>query len=182
MNYQITQSRLLYVMSINDRRHHHLLKVGEVFVDDHVAVNPDKQVLADAVRAILKDRPYLKGEIYQLEHVECTAYKQRTECYTADDVHRTLKAMGVPSVALAKCEKEDADIWFHASLNEVLSAIREIKEGRGAGHGAIVFRPEQKKGRTRQTLWSAVQMLTQKLCCQTIHDCPKVVPLHYESE
>ena len=38
------------------------------------------------------------------------------------------------------------------------------------------------KGRTRQTLWSAVQMLTQKLCCQTIHDCPKVVPLHYESE
>ena len=39
-----------------------------------------------------------------------------------------------------------------------------------------------KDGRTRQTLWSAVQMLTQKLCCQTIHDCPKVVPLHYESE
>ena len=37
-------------------------------------------------------------------------------------------------------------------------------------------------GRTRQTLWSAVQMLTQKLCCQTIHDCPKVLPLHYESE
>ena len=39
-----------------------------------------------------------------------------------------------------------------------------------------------KLGRTRQTLWRAVQMLTQKLCCQTIHDCPKVVPLHYESE
>ena len=38
------------------------------------------------------------------------------------------------------------------------------------------------EGHTRQTLWSAVQMLTQKLCCQTIHDCPKVVPLHYESE
>ena len=36
--------------------------------------------------------------------------------------------------------------------------------------------------RTRQSLWSAVQMLTQKLCCQTIHDCPIVVPLHYESE
>ena len=40
----------------------------------------------------------------------------------------------------------------------------------------------RKYGRTRQTLWRAVQMLTQKLCCQTIHDCPKVVPLHYESE
>ena len=42
--------------------------------------------------------------------------------------------------------------------------------------------PDKKKGRTRQTLWRAVQMLTQKLSCQTIHDCPKVVPLHYESE
>ena len=41
---------------------------------------------------------------------------------------------------------------------------------------------KERWGRTRQTLWSAVQMLTQKLCCQTIHDCPKVVPLHYESE
>ena len=173
--YKITQSRLLYVMSINDRRHHHLLKVGEVFVDDHVAVNPDKQVLADAVRAILKDRPYLKGEIYQLEHVECTAYKQRTECYTADDVHRTLKAMGVPSVALAKCEKEDADIWFHASLNEVLSAIREIKEGRGAGHGVIVFRPEQKKAidttvkhfqktKGKTFLWNAKMRFGKTLC------------------
>ncbi|WP_071121660.1 hypothetical protein [Prevotellamassilia timonensis] len=39
-----------------------------------------------------------------------------------------------------------------------------------------------KDWRTRQTLWRAVQMLTQKLSCQTIHDCPKVVPLHYESE
>ena len=28
--------------------------------------------------------------------------------------------------------------------------------------------------RTRQTLWGAKQMLTQKLCCQTIHDCQKV--------
>ena len=44
------------------------------------------------------------------------------------------------------------------------------------------YAPDGKFRRTRQTLWSAVQMLTQKLCCQTIHDCPKVVPLHYESE
>ena len=48
--------------------------------------------------------------------------------------------------------------------------------------GNLIFNGKQMRGRTRQTLWSAVQMLTQKLCCQTIHDCPKVVPLHYESE
>ena len=52
------------------------------------------------------------------------------------------------------------------------------KEKRTRTKGEILV----KLRRTRQTLWSAVQMLTQKLCCQTIHDCPKVVPLHYESE
>ena len=51
-------------------------------------------------------------------------------------------------------------------------------------HEAIFYAIKEmaKNGRTRQTLWSAVHMLTQKLCFQTIHDCPKVVPLHYESE
>ena len=55
-----------------------------------------------------------------------------------------------------------------------IPANATVDGGVGATFGYI--------GRTRQTLWSAVQMLTQKLCCQTIHDCPKVVPLHYESE
>ena len=49
-------------------------------------------------------------------------------------------------------------------------------------HPALKQLIKENYRRTRQTLWSAVQMLTQKLCCQTIHDCPKVVPLHYESE
>ena len=55
---------------------------------------------------------------------------------------------------------------------------------RKLGHEPMVIQRVADKSfwRTRQTLWSAVQMLTQKLCCQTIHDCPKVVPLHYESE
>ena len=48
--------------------------------------------------------------------------------------------------------------------------------------GIVADRWVPSQRRTRQTLWRAVQMLTQKLCCQTIHDCPKVVPLHYESE
>ena len=66
--------------------------------------------------------------------------------------------------------------WLHLSNSSMLDCIRFERS----------FSPFETKsetlGRTRQTLWSAVQMLTQKLCCQTIHDCPKVVPLHYESE
>ena len=77
-----------------------------------------------------------------------------------------------------------------------LGAVRWfILEGEKEGNDTILFGivvglAEDEYGyiylnelwRTRQTLWRAVQMLTQKLCCQTIHDCPKVVPLHYESE
>ena len=73
-----------------------------------------------------------------------------------------------------------------------LFVIGCASEGDEQGDGVIVvvveYREEDlrrifpRTWRTRQTLWRAVQMLTQKLCCQTIHDCPKVVPLHYESE
>ena len=67
MKYIITQSRLLYVLSINDRKHNGLLKVGEVFVDNEVADNPDRQVLGKAVREILAKRSYMKDVNYHLE-------------------------------------------------------------------------------------------------------------------
>ena len=60
-----------------------------------------------------------------------------------------------------------------------LNALIEANDWRGV---CRILRKQLIVWRTRQTLWRAVQMLTQKLSCQTIHDCPKVVPLHYESE
>ena len=170
MKYTITQSRLLYVLSINDRKHQNLLKVGEVFVDNEVADSPSKQVLANAVREVLAKRSYMKGITYNIEHVECTTYASNTKCYKADDVYRTLTKMGVTSVALNKIDKEDADIWFAADAFEPLSSIKEaiseIKAGRGAGYGAIKFRPEQdaaikatvahfKKPKGKAFLWNA---------------------------
>ena len=145
IKYTITQSRLLYVLSINDRKHANLLKVGEVFVDNDVADNPNKQVLAKAVRDVLDKRSYMQGVTYHIEHVECTTYNQSTKCYKADDVYRTLIAMGIPSTALNRYKGEDADIWFHCFLAEIQEAIRKIKNGQGAGYGTIKFRPEQDK-------------------------------------
>ncbi len=145
IKYTITQSRLLYVLSINDRKHANLLKVGEVFVDNDVADNHNKQVLAKAVRDVLDKRSYMQGVTYHIEHVECTTYNQSTKCYKADDVYRTLIAMGIPSTALNRYKGEDADIWFHCFLGEIQEAIRKIKNGQGAGYGAIKFRPEQDK-------------------------------------
>ena len=60
-----------------------------------------------------------------------------------------------------------------ATQNKIIEDLKKLK--------SAIIEIEYTR-RTRQTLWRAVQMITQKLSCQTIHDCPKVVPLHYESE
>lgn len=151
MRYTITQSRLLYVLSINDRKHQGLLKIGEVFVDNDIADSPNHQELGKAVRAVLDARPYMRGVSYHIEYVECTTYDQDSKCYKADDVYRTLRAMDIPSKTLGKYkdpttgQTEDADIWFACTIFDIQDVISKIKQGKGAGHGAIKFRPEQEK-------------------------------------
>lgn len=151
MRYAITQSRLLYVLSINDRKHQGLLKIGEVFVDNEIADSPNHQELGKAVRAVLDARPYMQGVSYHIEYVECTTYDQDSKCYKADDVYRTLRAMDIPSKTLGKYkdpttgQTEDADIWFACTIFDIQDVINKIKQGKGAGHGAIKFRPEQEK-------------------------------------
>ena len=150
MKYTITQSRLLYVLSIDDKKHKDLLKVGEVFVDNEIADNPDKQALSKAVRNILDSRSYMKDVAYQIEYVESTTYDQFTKCYKADDVYRTLVEMGVDSKALNKVNTENADFWFVVrdpfdKLADIKNSIKKIKEGKGAGYRTIKFRPEQDK-------------------------------------
>lgn len=151
MRYTITQSRLLYVLSINDRKHQGLLKIGEVFVDNEIADSKNNQELGKAVRAVLDARPYMQGVSYHIEYVECTTYDQDSKCYKADDVYRTLRAMDIPSKTLGKYkdpttgQTEDADIWFACTIFDIQDVICKIKQGKGAGHGAIKFRPEQEK-------------------------------------
>lgn len=151
MRYTITQSRLLYVLSQGDRKHQGLLKIGEVFVDNDIADSHSSQELGKAVRAVLDARPYMQGVSYHIEYVECTTYDQDSKCYKADDVYRTLRAMDIPSKTLGKYkdpttgQTEDADIWFACTIFDIQDVICKIKQGKGAGHGAIKFRPEQEK-------------------------------------
>ena len=151
MKYTITQSRLLYVLSQGDRKHQGLLKIGEVFVDDDIADSHSSQELGKAVRAVLDARSYMQGVSYHIEYVECTTYDQDSKCYKADDVYRTLRAMDIPSMTLGKYkdpttgQTEDADIWFACTIFDIQDVISKIKQGKGAGHGTIKFRPEQEK-------------------------------------
>lgn len=155
IDFPITQSRLLYVYSIDDRKHKGLLKVGEVFTDNTTADNADTQELSKAVRKILDGRSYMKGVIYHLEFVESTTYDN--ECYTAQDIYDVLVNSGVEAVALAKYKTvagtQDADIWFRTDLDRIRRAIRAKKEGHLTFNGtddhvrprSIRFRPEQEK-------------------------------------
>lgn len=151
MKYTITQSRLLYVLSQGDRKHQGLLKIGEVFVDNDIADSHSSQKLGKAVRAVLDARSYMQGVSYHIEYVECTTYDQDSKCYKADDVYRTLRAMDIPSMTLGKYkdpttgQTEDADIWFACTIFDIQDVISKIKQGKGAGHGTIKFRPEQEK-------------------------------------
>ncbi len=155
IDFPITQSRLLYVYSIDDRKHKGLLKVGEVFTDNTTADNADTQELSKAVRKILDGRSYMKGVIYHLGFVESTTYDN--ECYTAQDIYDVLVNSGVEAVALAKYKTvagtQDADIWFRTDLDRIQRAIRAKKEGHLTFNGtddhvrprSIRFRPEQEK-------------------------------------
>lgn len=59
--------------------------------------------------------------------------------------------MDIPSKTLGKYkdpttgQTEDADIWFACTIFDIQDVINKIKQGKGAGHGAIKFRPEQEK-------------------------------------
>ena len=152
IEYTITQSRLLYVLAINDRQHQNLLKVGEVFVDNGVVRKPDTLQWSAAVRSVLDKRSYMAGVAYEILYVECTTYNQGTQCYKADDVYRTLAKNGIPCKrlhkvdrldAFGKKQRVDADVWHACTLWDVQEAIRLIKDGHGAGYGEIKFRPEQ---------------------------------------
>ncbi len=149
MKYTITQSRLLYVLSIDDKKHENLLKIGEVFVDNEIADSKDEQKYKETVRGILDTRSYMQGVTYQIVYVECTTYNNKTKCYKADDVYRTLTAMRVSSTTLNRLNKEKVDIWFYCTLAVIQEAIKKVKKkienGQKVGYGDIKFRPEQEK-------------------------------------
>ena len=56
--------------------------------------------------------------------------------------------MNVPQQSLNRYKGEDADVWFACTIDKVHDAIKKIRNGQGAGYGAIKFRPEQDKAIT----------------------------------
>ena len=184
MKYTVTQSRLLFVMTIDDAKHKGLVKIGEVFVDNDVANQGDSSKLKEAVCQELENMTCVAKHFkdYHLEYVECTTY-DNIHCYKAKDIHDVLLNSGVDAKHLNKYEKKDADIWFSTALDTVCRAIKAYKIGKKTFNGTdnqvkprqIVFRPEQKTAISRtvkhfntpsgkQFLWNAKMRFGKTLC------------------
>ena len=138
-----------------------------------------KEVYDTAKIAVYYDLKYLKDSTKTDKYTEAKTLLQISDKYTKYGDYYQL-ALDSMDIYMGKSKKNARDRQAIKTWNEAIGRINyyTVSITDLADYQTKV----QFYGRTRQTLWRAVQMLTQKLCCQTIHDCPKVVPLHYESE
>ena len=68
------------------------------------------------------------------------------------------------------------------SITQLSQAINSPSVPTAVGKRKISIEKNKEKRRTRQTLWGAVQMLTQKHVAKRYIISQKVVPLHHETE
>lgn len=124
LKYRITQSRLLYVMTIpGDLSYMGKVKVGEVIVDNEVADDGDMGRLIKAVVKSLKGRKFMRDfPQFHLDYVECTTFNDTLQ-YKAQDVHDVLTNSGVDKELL----HGEHDIWFNTDLDTVKRAIAVAK-------------------------------------------------------
>ena len=86
MAYFITQSRILYVLKLNDRKHNGLLKIGEIFVDAALAQEYEElDMLKDLVEEKLGKTSWAQELDYEVILAESTTYSSvdGEDCYKA---------------------------------------------------------------------------------------------------
>lgn len=153
MAYFITQSRILYVLKVNDRKHNGLLKIGEIFVDAALAQEYEElDMLKDLVEEKLGKTSWAQELDYEVILAESTTYSSvdGEDCYKAKTIIDILSDSGYAPHYL-KSEEKKLDLWIPVKLSQVREAISAAKCGRKTiegkpqpGRKPIDFRPEQK--------------------------------------
>lgn len=153
MAYFITQSRILYVLKVNDRKHNGLLKIGEIFVDAALAQEYEElDMLKDLVEEKLGKTSWAQELDYEVILAESTTYSSvdGEDCYKAKTIIDILSDSGYAPHYL-KSEEKKLDLWIPVKLSQVKEAISAAKCGRKTiegkpqpGRKPIDFRPEQK--------------------------------------
>ncbi|MBD5278568.1 MAG: DEAD/DEAH box helicase family protein, partial [Bacteroides sp.] len=154
MAYFITQTRILYVLKVNDRKHAGLLKIGEIFVEESEAREYEElDMLKDLVKEKLDMTTWAQELNYEVVLAESTTYSsvKGDDCYKARTIIDILSDSGYSPQYLKSNEKK-LDLWMPVKLSQVNEAIESAKSGRKTiegkpmpGHKPIDFRPEQKE-------------------------------------
>ena len=149
--------KLIYVYSIDDKKHEGYLKVGDTDVDSSLTpdqLTPNCKVLNDAARQRIDQQTQTAGVEYQLLYTEL-AVRYRPlgngtkvlEHFTDKKVHAVLKNSGLPHKFIGNSKGRE---WFGVDLNTIKAAIAAVKECRSVVAGGeleldepIVFREEQ---------------------------------------
>ncbi|MBQ6340989.1 MAG: Eco57I restriction-modification methylase domain-containing protein [Kiritimatiellae bacterium] len=149
--------KLIYVYTIDDRKHEGYLKVGDTDVVSSLAPDqlaPNCKALNDAARARIDQQTQTAGVEYQLLYTEL-AVRYRSlgdgtkmlEHFTDKKVHAVLKNSGLPHKFIGTTKGRE---WFGADLKTVKAAIAAVKDCRSVIAGGelepedpIEFREEQ---------------------------------------
>ena len=149
--------KLIYVYTIDDKKHEGYLKVGDTDVVSSLVpdqLTPNCKTLNDAARARIDQQTQTAGVEYQLLYTEL-AVRYRTlgdgtkvlEHFTDKKVHAVLKNSGLPHKFIGTTKGRE---WFGTDLKTVKAAITAVKECRSVIAGGelefdepIVFREEQ---------------------------------------
>ncbi len=149
--------KLIYVYTIDDRKHEGYLKVGDTDVVSSLVpdqLTPNSKTLNDAARARIDQQTQTAGVEYQLLYTEL-AVRYRSlgdgtkvlEHFTDKKVHAVLKNSGLPHKFIGTTKGRE---WFGTDLKTVKAAITAVKECRSVIAGGelefdepIVFREEQ---------------------------------------
>ena len=150
--------KLIYVYTIDDKKHDGYLKVGDTDVVSSLApdqLSPNCKVLNDAARKRIDQQTQTAGIEYTLLYTE-VAVRFRSlssgtkvlEHFTDKKVHLVLKNSGIPHKFIGSTKGRE---WFGADLETIKAAIATVKDCRSVISGGeveqeetIAFRDEQK--------------------------------------
>ena len=126
--------KLIYVYTIDDKKHEGYLKVGDTDVVSTLVpdqLTPNCKTLNDAARARIDQQTQTAGVEYQLLYTEL-AVRYRSlgdgtkvlEHFTDKKVHAVLKNSGLPHKFIGTTKGRE---WFGTDLKTVKAAITAVK-------------------------------------------------------
>lgn len=174
MKYTSTfETKLIYILRINDEKHKGCLKIGEATCDspDYLSLKPNSRELKKSAHERIKSYTQTAGIEYELLHTEITVFVNKVfKSFSDHEVRNVLYRSGLEKKIFDI--KNKANEWVITDLETARRAIAAVKAGRESllssevskEKNPVVFRPEQNSAiektikqfkRSNEMLWFA---------------------------